>query len=109
MVGAAGDWPGGRQEEEEDAMLVRAMEEYEENLAQSRRVIDITECQHIFRHVSEWDPRTRESVVTVDSPLHNHESIYMTLSWPLTYLHYELNMSRTECQGRLLGGIHRVT
>ena len=59
MVLGTGEWEGGTQEE--DDILVRAMEEYEDNLARSKTVIVITECQHIFRHVSEWDPRTSES------------------------------------------------
>ena len=61
MVRPVGDWSGGRQEEEEDEMLVRAMEEYEDQLAQSRAVIKIAECQLVFRHVSEWNPRTSKS------------------------------------------------
>ena len=59
MVLGTGEWEGGTQEE--DDVLVRAMEQYEDNLARSKTVIAITECQHIFRHVSEWDPRTSES------------------------------------------------
>ena len=44
-------------EVEEEHFLVRAMEEYEDNLRRSRTIIEITDCQHVFRHVSEWDPR----------------------------------------------------
>ena len=68
MVRPGGDWPGGRQEEEEDEMLVRAMEEYEDQLAESRAVIKITERQLVFRHVSEWNPRTSKS------PQFHHDS-----------------------------------
>ena len=63
MVLGAGEWEGGTQEE--DDVLVRAMEQYEENLARSRTVIDITDCQHVFRHVSEWDPRTSMTADTL--------------------------------------------
>ena len=68
MVRPGGDWPGGRQEEEEDEMLVRAMEEFEDQLAEGRAVIKITECQLVFRHVSEWNPRTSKS------PQFHHDS-----------------------------------
>ena len=56
MVRCGGDWEGGTPEE--DDILVRAMEQYEDNLALSKTIIAITDCQHVFRHVSEWDPRT---------------------------------------------------
>lgn len=45
-----------RNSDEED-ILIRAVEEYESELRRSKKMIEISQCQHVFRHVSEWDPR----------------------------------------------------
>ena len=42
--------------DEEDEVLVGAMEDNETNVLGSQRIFRISELQQVFRNVSEWDP-----------------------------------------------------